>query len=347
MPSLVSVIVPNYNHGRFLPERLDSIAAQTFRDFEVILMDDASTDGSVEVLKQYGEQLAARLVFNDHNSGSPFLQWEKGARLARGKYLWIAESDDYADAHFLERLVEKLESDPRLGLAYAQSKIVDEEGTVLGSWERKLDGIDREHWSRDYVSSGREECGKYLLFANTIPNASAVLVRRDVFLAQAEKMPPMRLCGDWLLWVRILTVSDLAFIAEPLNHHREHRKTVRSTTRLGQHFAEYTVVWQHIARMFRNDPAVEQRLRKAIEISWSFLHARLDPKDDWKWFVSFVRRLWVISPQILASIFRSYRDYRLEHFELGFGLRRCKNWLLTRQSTSQRPAPRPASPPAR
>ena len=98
------VIVPNYNHARFLRQRLDSILAQTFQDFELILLDDCSTDESRTILEEYARDPRVRLDFNEVNSGSPFKQWNKGVRFARGKYVWIAESDDYADPRLLEAL---------------------------------------------------------------------------------------------------------------------------------------------------------------------------------------------------------------------------------------------------
>src|ERR1039457_1590707 len=105
----VSIVVPNYNHARFLPHRLDSVLGQTFQDFELILLDDCSTDESRSILSQYGGDPRVRIEFNVVNSGSTFKQWNKGVRLAREEYVWIAESDDYADERLLEKLVVRLE----------------------------------------------------------------------------------------------------------------------------------------------------------------------------------------------------------------------------------------------
>jgi glycosyltransferase involved in cell wall biosynthesis len=125
---VVSVIVPNYNHARFLSQRLDSILAQTFKDYELIVLDDASTDNSREVIERYAAKHPMRLVFNERNSGSPFAQWQKGAALATGKYLWIAESDDFADPNLLQTLISMLDQNPNVGLAYCQSRRVNAEG---------------------------------------------------------------------------------------------------------------------------------------------------------------------------------------------------------------------------
>src|SRR5580658_2738439 len=114
----VSVIVPNYNHARFLRRRVDTILAQTFQDFELILLDDCSTDESRSILREYASEPRVRLEFNEANSGTPFKQWNKGVRLAQGEYVWIAESDDYADAQLLERLVGVLDANSEVTFGY-------------------------------------------------------------------------------------------------------------------------------------------------------------------------------------------------------------------------------------
>jgi len=125
------VIVPNYNHARFLGRRLDSILGQTYRDFEIILLDDASTDGSAELCEQFARLHSCTFIHNDKNSGSAFKQWNNGIGLASGRYVWIAESDDFADERFLEVMTGTLDRNPACGLAYCQSLRVDEEEHVL------------------------------------------------------------------------------------------------------------------------------------------------------------------------------------------------------------------------
>ena len=103
----VSVIVPNYNHAPFLRRRLDSIFNQTYQDFEVIILDDCSSDNSKEIIEQYRNRpQITHIVYNEVNSGSPFKQWAKGFDLAKGEYIWIAESDDWAELNFLEETVQ-------------------------------------------------------------------------------------------------------------------------------------------------------------------------------------------------------------------------------------------------
>ena len=227
--SKVSVVIPNFNHARYLDQRLRSVLSQTYRDFEVVVLDDASTDDSLEVLAPYRSDPRIRWIENRVNSGSAYKQWNRGVREARSDYVWIAESDDYADERLLAILVERLERHPRVGVAYCQSWVVDEDGRTLccaADWVRDLDD---GRWRHDFIADGRDECARYLLRKNTIHNASAVVFRRALYEQTGGADESMRLCGDWKVWVEILLRSDLAFVAEPLNYHRTHPATVRQT----------------------------------------------------------------------------------------------------------------------
>ena len=224
----VSVVVPNYNHARFLRQRLDSIYGQTFQDFEVILMDDASTDGSLEILREYAVRPRTRLIKNRRNSGCVFKQWNKGVRLARGKYVWIAESDDWADADFLEKLLGKLDRDSRLGLAYCQSWYVNSLGERMGlcrSWYERFD--NPAQWDEDFTANGRSDCQRYMFRGNIILTASATVFRRDVYWAAGGAVECYEMSGDWATWIRILLLCDYAFLSQPLNCWRCHDGTVR------------------------------------------------------------------------------------------------------------------------
>ena len=218
----VSVIIPNYNHAPFLRRRLESVLNQTYRDFEVIYLDDASTDDSDAVFAEFAADERIRAFRNTANSGIPGKQWNKGVLQARGEYIWIAESDDYADERFLEVLVLQLEEHPTAGIVYCQSLVVDEDGEVIGSYDHHTEDFDLNRWKKDYFNRGKDELTDYLLYKNTIPNASAVLFRKRIYEEAGFADEWIRYCGDWLMWVRMLMISDLVFVAESLNYHRRH-----------------------------------------------------------------------------------------------------------------------------
>lgn len=221
---VVSVIIPNYNHAPYLQQRIESVLNQTFNSFEVIILDDCSTDESRVIIDQYrGQAKIAVIHYNSQNSGSPFRQWEKGIQIAKGKYVWIAESDDFASRDFLEQLVEKL--DRGFDVAYCRSNVVNEGGKVDNGYYW-ADSLDKDRWNSDYSSDGVSEISKYLIYRNTIPNASACLFRKNHF-ALPEEVLTMKYCGDWLFWAHFLKGSRLYFVSSALNYHRRHSQSTR------------------------------------------------------------------------------------------------------------------------
>lgn len=223
----VSIIVPNYNHERFLRDRLDSITGQTYKDYELILLDDGSTDGSVELLKKFVEGRAnTSLIVNDTNSGSPFIQWIRGFNLAKGQFIWIAESDDYCSANLLECLIEPLLKDASIGISYCQSTDL-----IEGQKYDRLDytkNFSPNIWEDDFTMDGQKFIESYLYLKNVIPNASAVLFRakllRDINLQQLQSM---RFAGDWFFWLQLCILSKVHFTAKNLNYFRSHPGVTR------------------------------------------------------------------------------------------------------------------------
>ncbi len=225
----VTVVTPNYNHARYLPQRIESILAQTFQDFELLILDNASTDNSREVIESYTSHQNVRAAFNAENNGSPFKQWNLGLSQAKGEYVWFAESDDYADHALLESLVDRLDRNPNAGLAVCQSWTVDQDSQLLENYGDLLERQNcSNHWRQDYVNSGHDECKNYLFWHNTIPNASAVLWRRAILERMGGAPTDMRVCGDWMTYINALQFSDIAYVATPLNYFRQHDANVRT-----------------------------------------------------------------------------------------------------------------------
>lgn len=225
---LVSVIVPNYNHAGYLRERLSSITSQGIVDVEYILLDDCSTDESLQILHQFcASEPRARLYRNEQNSGSTFRQWKKGLALARGRYVWIAESDDSASPFFLEKLIDLLEAHPEAVLAYSQSMMIDVKGSHLGIPSEWTSDLSAQRWLNSYVVPGRQELETALVHKNTIPNVSAVLFRNRSDLADLIDVNA-RLCGDWMAYVRLCGLGAIAYCSEPLNYWRQDSSNVRT-----------------------------------------------------------------------------------------------------------------------
>ncbi len=268
---MVSIIVPNYNHERYLPERLDSVFNQTFRDFEVILMDDCSTDDSRQVIDRYRNRPeVTHCVVSNANSGSPFMQWSRGIALSKGKYIWIAESDDIARPTLLERLVGRLEANDQATLAYCRSRTIDEHSHPLQEGHLYPSQIDEQRWQQDFCNDGQHECANYLAYLNTVPNASAVVFRRDA-CTRVELPVTMRYCGDWLFWARLLGEGHLEFVADGLNDFRCHQETSRSRPSRRQdasRFAEYLKIFDELSVAYQPSRHAEPHNHRWMVNDW-------------------------------------------------------------------------------
>ncbi len=228
MPT-VSVIVPNYNHARYLRQRVETVLRQSFQDFEVILLDDCSTDESRSILSSYASDPRVTIAFNDVNSGSTFKQWNKGVRLARGKYVWIAESDDYANERLLERLVAVLEHDPVIVFAFCRSWRIAEGDRLDGFVSYYPDRLN-PRWNADFCVDGQEECRNSFPRFNPVRNASAVVFRKAVYESVGGADEAFCLSGDWKLWAAMALGGKVAYVAEPLNYQRYHGANVQTNT---------------------------------------------------------------------------------------------------------------------
>ncbi len=234
--TLVSVIVPNYNHESYLVQRLESIFNQTYTNFEVILLDDCSTDGSREIMERYrGHEKVTNCIYNSENSGSPFKQWKKGIDLAKGAYIWIAESDDVSEVTFLENLMNTVNDNT--GLIYCKSKTIDEHGEVLNNkyFPERLNPIK---WNKDFTARGEVELSKWHIYINSIPNASACIFKKE--LADFNgRLFSMEYAADWLFWARIMEKTKVNYISTTLNYWRQSPQSVRSEKNENEEYRRY------------------------------------------------------------------------------------------------------------
>jgi len=238
----VSVIVPNFNHARYLKQRIDSILKQTFQDFELILLDDCSADNSRELLLSYKDNPhVSQIVLNEKNSGSPFKQWDKGVQLAKGEWIWIAESDDWADEDFLEVLMSYLKKYPDCGLAYTLAKYMFQDKIWCPEETSDIRVIDGKSFN----------CG-YLLFRNGIYNASMAVFRKSLYdQVDTSLFLDMTYCGDWMLYAQLCKQTSVLFINEAHSYFRQHdANTTKEAEHQGRTFFEGLKVVNFIANEY-------------------------------------------------------------------------------------------------
>jgi glycosyltransferase involved in cell wall biosynthesis len=256
------VVVPNYNYGHHIAQRLDSIFQQFWPLYEVVILDDASTDTSVEAINAYLKRnnFEASVVVNKINSGSVFRQWRQGVKLCKGDLVWIAEADDLAENDFLGNLVEAFE-DSEIVLAYSESKQIDEDGNLLAQNYLDYTKDISDRWQADYTRSGMEEIADSLTIKNTISNVSAVVFRRAALEAALEEIGDdlfsYKVAGDWLVYLHVLRQGKIHFCSRSLNWHRRHTNSVTISVANTQHYDEVSEL-QKIARSM-STPSVAAR----------------------------------------------------------------------------------------
>lgn len=226
---LVSIVIPSYNHSVYLRDRLESIARQTFNDYEVICLDDGSVDRSQNLLiREFAQtNLISQLALTKVNSGSPFIQWKKGISMAQGRYIWLAESDDIAAPTFLERAVAELEKGS--DLFFCRCQAIDSSGKAVDSIINWVDAVDKNKFRTDFRMAGPDFAKKYLSKRNVITNASSVVIRREKISFPAC-LDSYRACGDWVAWTHLASkcCEIISYSASELCYHRTHNRSTRS-----------------------------------------------------------------------------------------------------------------------
>lgn len=287
---MVSVIIPNYNHGPYLKLRIDSVLNQSYPDFEVILLDDKSTDNSIDIFNGYkGHPKVSHIVLNDQNSGTTFKQWQKGVGLAKGEYIWIAESDDYADETFLEKVIASINQHQAV-LGCALSQIINENGHIIRS---RSEIMDKEYYPKD------EFLNNYLLTGNVIYNASTVVFRKDAINADIwNKVTKLKYCGDWLFWADMIINQGrgVSEVKEYLNYFRTHNANVSNRSEQnGLTFLEGFSISKYIATK-QNIPC-DKAFRQKWFFEWQHYRSfyRFSKKTSFKIFVLFLRKEPIIA----------------------------------------------------
>jgi len=245
---MISVIIPNYNYAQFLRQRIDTVLNQTYQDIELIILDDCSNDYSKEIIETYrSHHKVTQIVYNTTNSGSTFKQWQKGISLAKGEYIWIAESDDWAEPDFLERTFAKFKDGSEIGLVYANSKMYVNEILTTTLSDIKMNILENYKWKSDYIHEGKYEISDSLALCCSINNASAVLFKKDVLLKASPFDIEFKFLGDWYCYLKVAYISKIAYINQTLNNYRDHTSNVSKKATINQnHLKEFFQIFTWI-----------------------------------------------------------------------------------------------------
>ena len=203
----VTVLLTCYNHLDYLPAALDSVRAQTYRDFEVIALDDGSTDGTREYLAQ---QTDIQVVLNPVNLGT-YGTLNVGLNLANGEFVAVLNDDDLWSPEKLAKQVELLDSNPKVGLCHTGGYFIN------GAGDRTEGNPLGFAWPTFTTGNGLFN----LVFENKII-ASAALARTALLRDLGGFNEHYFGSGDWEMWWRVAEVADLGFVPDALTAYRVH-----------------------------------------------------------------------------------------------------------------------------
>ncbi len=267
----ISVILPNYNYEKFLNRRIKSILSQTYPIFELIILDDASTDNSIKKIeslllkiKKDFPNLKIKFIKNEKNSGKVILQWQKGFSLATGDYIWIAEADDLSNKNFLNEAIKGFD-DKDVVLSYTESKIISESGIIISpnfKWSR--DKEKTGHYKNNYIKDGKQEIEEILSIRCSIPNVSAVVFRNSPkipYLKYLTEASVFTQVGDWYFYSKILENGKISYNKKPLNKFRVHQSSQTSKSKKSQtHYQEILKMHQYFLSNYNLTKLTQDRM---------------------------------------------------------------------------------------
>lgn len=289
----ISVIIPNYNNAHYLASAIQSVLHQTFTDYEIIVVDDGSTDNSKEVVAAFGDKV--RYIWQE-NKGLAGAR-NTGIHAARGELIGLLDADDEWLPNYLENMILLSRRFPDAAVYYCSAQAMDTEGKAL---PQVFGGPARQPESLYYT----------LLRANfLIP--STILMRRHVILDAGLFDQSLRSCEDWDLWLRILPSHPIVGTNECLVRYRIHGSSL-SANPAGMQNAHRLVIGKHFGSDDGKREIWSQDKRRAYGGVYRY-HAltSIQRQSDWPAGAVYLRQALLTDPTLATDLELFY--------ELAFG----------------------------
>ena len=264
---LVSVLLPVYNSSAYLASAIDSILKQTFADFELLIINDGSTDNSPEIISSFTDE-RIKVINNEKNLGL-IASLNKGIDLAKGKYIARMDADDISLPERFEKQINYLKSNPTVSVIATRISLINTQGEITGDWDD-----DKQYIEGEVIKHG-------MAFTNRIAHPT-VMVRAEVFKKYKYKTY-QKSSEDWDLWLRILA-----------DGHKIHK--------LNEVFLHYRIHLQSIMTIEKKSAILQQRLIKTKKI---FLFHQL-PKINSYFFLVFYSLLRSIGSLLKFNVFPNF-----------------------------------------
>lgn len=254
----VSVIIPTYNSARYIVEAVESVLAQTFKDFEILVIDDGSTDETEEVMRQYERVLR----YIRQSNGGVAVARNRGIKEARGKYVGFLDADDTWFEDKLERQIDALRSRIDSRVCYSAFTLADSELKPLGTVHSKRVGATLED---------------LLMRGNIVGSICTVLCERSLFETTGGFDERLSQCADWDMWVRLAAHTEFLYLQEPTVTYRQHGSNMSRNAALLEH--DSVRVLEKGFEMATVPASIKRRRRSAFArnymvLAGTYFHAR-------------------------------------------------------------------------
>ncbi len=256
----ISVAIPTYNYGRFLPDTIESVVGQTFGDFELVVSDNCSADGTREIIEDYVRQDPRIRYFRNERNVGMVGNWNLCLERSTGTYVKILCADDLLEPTCLERSVAAMDGHPGAAMVCTGRTLVDSRMAAIGtvSYSNRFEALDGK--------AVIEEC---LLKGNLIGEPTAVLFRRE--FARRGFREAYRQLSDLEMWFHLLEQGDLVSLPEPLCRFRQHEGQETKINRRSLAFAddEFLIYRSYIRKPYVRYSFIQRlgiRFAKAMQV---------------------------------------------------------------------------------
>ena len=276
---LVSILIPNYNYARYLPECLDSVLNQTYNNIECIISDNASTDNSWEIIENYKEKFEKRgYIFktfrNEKNMGSSFNS-NQCRDNSTGEYIYYLCSDDSIEPTFIEKGIKTFNLSENIGLVIFNRNDMDDKGI-------KKESIP--FYNQSCIIPGEAQAAVFMMAGVAVLSQCIYKKSKSKMIISLDKNS--RFVGDWYLNFRMCMVSDVAYIKEPLYNYRQHGESEASISidSMLAIFEEFVMIndFVEVAKIFDKNAPI-RRYDKAVKkiggISLRYSYMALNNKN--------------------------------------------------------------------